>query len=78
MCLGSDEDTGDKAIRAALTALQPLAGQLGFGGLMGCCSGYAAKKIGKVLSVSSLGRGKQHMRAFLIRWCVQYCTAELT
>jgi hypothetical protein len=49
LILGSgEEDRGDEAIRMALTALQPLAGQLGFGGFMGYCSGYAAKKIGKV------------------------------
>ena len=42
------EDAGDKAIRAAIQQLQPLVAPLGFGGAMGWCSGYAAKKIGKV------------------------------
>ena len=52
--MGSKDDAGDKAIAAALTKLSPLAHQLGFSGMMGGFSGYAAKKIGKVIGATAL------------------------
>ena len=38
----------DDPVVAALMKMQPLAAQLGVGGVMGLTSGYAAKRLGKV------------------------------
>ena len=42
------KDEKSDAVVNALEQMRPLLNQLGFGGVMGACSGYAAKKLGKV------------------------------
>jgi uncharacterized membrane protein (Fun14 family) len=45
--MGGENDSDP--VSSAMSAFQPILTQLGFSGVMGMCSGYAAKKIGKVV-----------------------------
>lgn len=42
-------DNDDDAVASAMNKLEPLAKHLGFGGMCGLTSGFAAKKLGQVI-----------------------------
>eukprot|EP00611_Tribonema_gayanum_P032009 TRINITY_DN940_c0_g1_i2.p1 TRINITY_DN940_c0_g1~~TRINITY_DN940_c0_g1_i2.p1 ORF type:complete len:221 (-),score=47.62 TRINITY_DN940_c0_g1_i2:440-1102(-) len=43
-----DSDDGEDAVTALIDRYSDQIGQIGFGGVLGACSGYAVKKVGKV------------------------------
>jgi len=45
------EKKDEDPVETALTKLKPLFAKLSFGAVMGYCSGYALKKVGKALAV---------------------------
>jgi FUN14 domain-containing protein 1 len=47
----TSDDTPDEFEKFIITTIAPLATKLGYGGIMGFCSGMAAKKIGQLVAV---------------------------
>ena len=45
-----EKDNGGDPVERALDMLKPAVQKLGFGGIMGYCSGMALKKVGKALA----------------------------
>mmetsp|Transcript_14128 Transcript_14128/g.21300 ORF Transcript_14128/g.21300 Transcript_14128/m.21300 type:complete len:207 (-) Transcript_14128:78-698(-) len=65
--------SGDEAMSAALQAVGPIVGKLGFGGVMGWTAGYAAKKIGKAAAFGTgclfiLFQGMAYAGFIEIKW----------